>query len=944
MATNLRLVLLVLFISQFSAAYAEGSWSYSGTNGGFSAIVEEGAEVVCSEIASRCVDGDGDGYGAEGSDVSACRFQFFDCNDVNSNQNPGLTEIANNNLDDDCDAFTKDSDADGDGIPSPADCNDNDLNIYPNAKEICDGKDNNCDGDYLAAEKKLCDFQNSCGAWQQACAADQMCTKQANGEFQCAAALTSSYKCITDADRDSYCAEEFSAEGVRTVRDCDDNNYFASPGAQEVCKNSKDDNCNSQIDEQPCFSGLCQDADQDGYGAAGSDLSRCSYTSVEDCDDNDIYVKPGLDEICDGKDNNCNGQTDEDVGWQDGASYAGPKRSEQGVCRLATAACIGGSWQWDYGTAYQSEEGMGDTAACNDGVDNDCDGLLDCLAGNGEADNGYCNDYCALLAAQIEGQIGGGQGQGGGAGSSASGGTGEAVGIPQLNILSNILFRVTEIWRTIFASYTGFSAASNDKQIIESGFPSPTHAALLRSNCNGDVNSNGIIVSSAFGAPSGGIAWSQKDQSENTQLTAEVLDANTNNVLAATANAGKPGAWGSTYLDVSKHAGKQVKLRFSQHTTKQGSGGYTLIDNVEMLVGSSQIPINNFEGDAGQEVIKKKEVLGTIEVFIKDLDNKPVEDRLVKIVFDGIDFSQSGSSTDGIKTNSEGKVILTGIPRYTQYYVTVLNYGPGDDKSVALTPEFSAQGDFKENVYIEFTAKFHSFIQRGCTQLVKSGDPKDKLDIVFVGDDYSDDIFGKAADKLKNDAQVHSDKLFSVEPFKSNKRKINTYVVTKIEDLGCGASGDKRIILCNSQKVTDLASLCPRTDQVIVIYSSDWFGEKMQRQTGEDGIAITHPKYPGITLHEFGHSFGGLGDEYVEPGEGATKDIDYYSSPGSGPNCDGSPKCTKWAGVRGTGCFKGCWYDNLYRSIDNGIMKDPNANTYGVVNERHMTELLEQYK
>jgi len=128
----------------------------------------------------------------------------------------------------------------------------------------------------------------------------------------------------------------------------------------------------------------CQDADGDGYGSPAS--TDCPHDAL-DCNDSDASIHPGATELCDGIDNNCDGQIDEtfDAGFDCwiGDPPACVFGQEGGCCltrgvkvctddHTATFCQLGPK-----GLLLQAPEGPAGDASCFDGVDNDCDGLID---------------------------------------------------------------------------------------------------------------------------------------------------------------------------------------------------------------------------------------------------------------------------------------------------------------------------------------------------------------------------------------------------------------------------------------------------------------------------------------------------------------------------------------------------------------------------------------
>jgi predicted outer membrane repeat protein len=112
-----------------------------------------------------------------------------------------------------------------------------------------------------------------------------------------------------DHDNDGFISE---AEGGP---DCDDADPHIKPGGGERC-DGRDEDCDGQIDEnaEDAIPGFV-DADQDGFGDPELPTSACDTVPADmsenndDCDDADAGRRPGLQDICNGKDDDCDTTT-----------------------------------------------------------------------------------------------------------------------------------------------------------------------------------------------------------------------------------------------------------------------------------------------------------------------------------------------------------------------------------------------------------------------------------------------------------------------------------------------------------------------------------------------------------------------------------------------------------------------------------------------------------
>ncbi|MBX2958902.1 MAG: putative metal-binding motif-containing protein [Flavobacteriales bacterium] len=168
-------------------------------------------------------------------------------------------------------------------VTDNTDCNDNNSNSNPNATEICDNIDNNCDGQIDEGITLVLQYIDSDG--------------DGYGDYN----SPPSYFCTLEPG--------FSL----TNDDCNDMDGSTNPGATEICGDGIDNDCDGTQDNGCCQYKYYLDFDLDGYGDENNSIISTLPTPPNgyvlialDCDDNNNTIHPMTTEINgDGIDNDC---------------------------------------------------------------------------------------------------------------------------------------------------------------------------------------------------------------------------------------------------------------------------------------------------------------------------------------------------------------------------------------------------------------------------------------------------------------------------------------------------------------------------------------------------------------------------------------------------------------------------------------------------------------
>ncbi|MEK6846564.1 MAG: M64 family metallopeptidase [Nanoarchaeota archaeon] len=195
-----------------------------------------------------------------------------------------------------------------------------------------------------------------------------------------------------------------------------------------------------------------------------------------------------------------------------------------------------------------------------------------------------------------------------------------------------------------------------------------------------------------------------------------------------------------------------------------------------------------------------------------------------------------------------------------------------------------------------------------CRSLVYNGE--DRIDLLFLASE--------------EDTKRFSDTILNTPPYDENKDYFNVFFIPPSDYTPTCEDYKGIAILCSTKENLEAARRCPN-DYIIIVKD---YPTNIRSSAFSNVVSINKNHENSVIIHEFGHAFGNLAEEYVPA-----------NLPRGAKNCVSS--CDKFNAPTDS-CDLECSKTNFFRSIRAGVMRTLTTSDYGQYNIHLLKKLLEK--
>lgn len=261
------------------------------------------------------------------------------------------------------------------------------------------------------------------------------------------------------------------------------------------------------------------------------------------------------------------------------------------------------------------------------------------------------------------------------------------------------------------------------------------------------------------------------------------------------------------------------------------------------------------------------------------------------------------------------------------------------------------------------------------SHILYNGDPANKVDLLFIAEGYT----AQEMEKFRKDAERFANYMFTMAPYNKHKEDFNIWIVESVsQESGTDIPhegvwkktvansnfytfrSDRYLTAQNQKTVAQIATAAPYDALYVIVNNPKYGGGGIYNFYGLSASDCRFAEE--VFIHEFGHSFAGLGDEYaydnsyeefynikIEPWEPNITTLVNFEAKWKDMLPEGTPVPTPYLENRRDntqlGVYEGAGYmgKGIYRPVMDCRMNTNTAEGFCAVCQRAIERMIEYY-